>query len=85
LLVVAPDAQGVARVHAIGAWSALRPRFPDLPVTDHRGWLLAPGFIDLHSHHPQTDIIGAPAHGLLSWFEAIHFPARAALCRCRSR
>ncbi|WP_334135927.1 guanine deaminase [Tepidimonas sp.] len=83
LLVVAPDAQGVARVHAIGAWSALRPRFPDLPVTDHRGWLLAPGFIDLHIHYPQTDIIGAPADGLLPWLQQYTFPHEARFADAR--
>jgi N-acyl-D-amino-acid deacylase len=35
------------RIHDIGV---LRP-FPDEPVTDGQGKILAPGFIDSHSHH----------------------------------
>jgi guanine deaminase len=36
---------------------------------DHR-----PGFVDLHIHFPQTDVIGSPAEGLLPWLENYTFP-----------
>ena len=38
------------------------------------GRILAPGFIDLHIHFPQTDVIGSPAEGLLPWLDNFTFP-----------
>src|SRR5690606_35813518 len=36
-----------------------------------------PGFVDLHVHYPQTEIIGSPADGLLPWLERYTFPHEA--------
>ena len=74
LLVVGPDALGRRVVRAAGAFDALADRFPGVAVEDLRGYLIAPGFIDLHVHYPQTDVIGAPAAGLLPWLENYTFP-----------
>jgi cytosine/adenosine deaminase-related metal-dependent hydrolase len=38
------------------------------------GRILAPGFVDMHIHFPQTDVIGSPADGLLPWLENYTFP-----------
>ncbi len=73
LLVTAPDAQGVQRVQAIGAWSALRHHHGHLPIEHLPGRLIAPGFVDLHIHSPQVDVIGSPAEGLLPWLEKYTF------------
>ncbi|HZF83864.1 MAG TPA: guanine deaminase, partial [Burkholderiaceae bacterium] len=56
---------------------AVSARHPDVPVTHLPGRILAPGFIDMHIHFPQTDIIGAPAEGLLPWLENYTFPAES--------
>lgn len=77
LLVIAPDAAGRPRVLAAGDHASLRPEYPDAPLTHWPGRIIAPGFIDLHVHYPQTDIIGAPAEGLLPWLERYTFPAEA--------
>src|SRR6185369_8949753 len=37
------------------------------------GRIIAPGFIDLHIHFPQTDMIGSPAPGLLPWLQTYTF------------
>ncbi|MEY4978663.1 MAG: hypothetical protein RLZZ352_933 [Pseudomonadota bacterium] len=74
LLVTAPNAAGVQVVQAVGSWANLAPLYPELPVQDWRGHLLAPGFVDLHIHYPQTDVIGAPADGLLPWLDNYTFP-----------
>lgn len=47
---------------------------PDVQVHDYRGKLIVPGFIDTHVHYPQTDMIAAPAAGLLSWLDTHTFP-----------
>lgn len=77
LLVVAPDATGRQRVVDAGSHDAMAPRHPDASVTHWPGRILAPGFVDMHIHFPQTDIIGAPADGLLPWLENYTFPAES--------
>jgi len=77
LLVVAPDADGRQRVVDAGPHAAVAPRHPDASVTHWPGRILAPGFVDMHIHFPQTDIIGAPADGLLPWLENYTFPAES--------
>ncbi|MEO8021632.1 guanine deaminase [Polaromonas sp.] len=74
LLVVGPDAAGRQVVQAVGSYSALAPRFPGLDITHLPGRIIAPGFVDMHIHYPQLDVIGSPADGLLPWLENYTFP-----------
>ena len=74
LLVVGPDALGRSVVQAVGPHAALAPRFAGMPLEHLPGRILAPGFIDLHVHFPQIDVIGSPASGLLPWLENYTFP-----------
>ena len=74
LLVTAREADGIVRIQAMGPYRDLAPQFPDLPVTQWSGLCIAPGFVDLHIHYPQTDVIGSPADGLLPWLEHYTFP-----------
>ena len=83
LLVVGPGAQGRQCVQAAGAWQDLAPQYAaqmqaqPARVTHWPGRIIAPGFIDLHLHYPQTDVIGSPANGLLTWLENYTFPQEA--------
>ncbi len=74
LLVTAREADGIVRIQAIGPYRELAPQYPDLPVAHWPGLCIAPGFVDLHIHYPQTDVIGSPAEGLLPWLEHYTFP-----------
>jgi guanine deaminase len=74
LLVIGPDAQGRQVVRAAGSYAALAPNFPGVAIEHLPGRMLAPGFIDLHVHFPQIDVIGSPAEGLLPWLENYTFP-----------
>ncbi|MBX3655116.1 MAG: guanine deaminase [Ramlibacter sp.] len=74
LLVVGPDAAGRPVVRAVGAYDALAPNYPGVAIEHLPGRLIAPGFVDLHIHFPQTDVIGSPAEGLLPWLENYTFP-----------
>lgn len=74
LLVVGPDASGQPVIRDIGSWQALQSQYAGVPVEHLPGRILAPGFVDLHIHYPQTDVIGAPAEGLLPWLENYTFP-----------
>ena len=74
LLAIGPDAYGRQRVQAVGDWHTLAPRYAGRTVTHLAGRILAPGFVDMHIHYPQTDVIGSPAEGLLPWLENYTFP-----------
>jgi len=55
------------------------PLLAELPestkVTDYRGKLIVPGFIDCHVHFPQLDIIGSFGAQLLDWLNQYAYPA----------
>ncbi|MDQ3058621.1 MAG: guanine deaminase [Pseudomonadota bacterium] len=74
LLVIGPDAQGRQVVQALGPYRQLAPRFSGVPTQHFAGRIIAPGFVDLHIHYPQIDVIGSPAEGLLPWLENYTFP-----------
>ncbi len=74
LLVVGPNGAGRSVVQAVGPYEAVLAQHPGAAVEDLRGKLIAPGFVDMHVHYPQTDVIGAPADGLLPWLEHYTFP-----------
>jgi guanine deaminase len=77
LLVVGPDARGTQVVLAVGAYSELKHSFPGVAVEHFNGRMIAPGFVDMHVHFPQTNVIGSPAEGLLPWLENYTFPEEA--------
>jgi guanine deaminase len=62
------------KVLAAGAYSALRTQYALLPTQHWPGRIIAPGFVDMHVHYPQIDVIGSPADGLLPWLDNYTFP-----------
>jgi guanine deaminase len=66
------------RIAAIGAARDLAPHLPaDTQRFDFAGKTLAPGFVDVHLHMPQLDVIASPADGLLPWLNDYTFPQEA--------
>ena len=74
LLVVGPDASGRQVVLDAGSHADVAPRHAGVAVTHWPGRIIAPGFVDMHVHYPQLDVIGSPAEGLLPWLENYTFP-----------
>ena len=74
LLVTAFNGSGVQLVQAIGDYRSVAARYPGVPVEHWPGRIIAPGFVDMHIHFPQVDVIGSPAEGLLPWLENYTFP-----------
>ncbi|MBC7607980.1 MAG: guanine deaminase, partial [Polaromonas sp.] len=78
LLVTGPDKSGRQVVQAIGSYQGsyqnLASKYPDLAIAHMPGRIIAPGFVDMHIHYPQLDVIGSPAEGLLPWLENYTFP-----------
>ena len=62
------------QVLAVGPYADLIRAYPGIEVEHLPGRIIAPGFIDLHVHYPQIDVIGSPASGLLPWLENYTFP-----------
>jgi len=66
------------RVREVGPAGDLLARLPAATlVTDHRGGLIMPGFIDTHVHYPQVDVIASHGTQLLDWLERYTFPAES--------
>jgi guanine deaminase len=62
------------RIVAVGeAASLLRRIGPEVPVDDHQGRLILPGFIDTHIHYPQTRVIASYGEQLLEWLQKYAF------------
>lgn len=78
LLLTAADttlAHAPQRVLVCGAYTALHNQVPEgVPIQHWPDKVIAPGFVDLHVHYPQIDVIGSPAEGLLPWLEHYTFP-----------
>ncbi len=74
LLVVGANPQGRQVVQAVGSYAQLGARYPDVAVQRLPGRIIAPGFVDMHIHYPQLDVIGSPAEGLLPWLDTYTFP-----------
>jgi guanine deaminase len=79
--VTIDDALVVCRgglVEAAGAASELLPSVPADTITDYRGCLIAPGFIDTHVHYVQTGMVASYGEQLLDWLDRYAFPAEMA-------
>jgi guanine deaminase len=65
-------------VAALGPAAEILPTLPAAAaVTDYRGKLILPGFIDTHVHYAQTDMIASYGAQLLEWLERYTFPVEA--------
>ena len=49
----------------------------DVKFFDYSGKLIMPGFIDTHTHYPQTEMIASYGAQLLDWLEKYTFPTEA--------
>lgn len=66
------------RVSAFGAYEILKDRYSGIETTAYpAGMLIVPGFIDLHIHYPQTEMIASYGAQLMEWLEQYTFPTEA--------
>lgn len=62
------------KVKAFGAYDDLQADYGEVPTTTYAQRLIVPGFIDIHVHYPQTEIIAAYGEQLLEWLDQYVFP-----------
>ncbi|KGE01210.1 guanine deaminase [Rhizobium sp. YS-1r] len=63
------------RIIAFGDYAAVKPKAPEgIEEIDHRPHLILPGFIDMHLHFPQMQVIASYAANLLEWLNTYTFP-----------
>lgn len=65
------------KVVSLESWQIAEGRVDPTRVTDLRGKLIVPGFIDTHNHYPQTEMIGAFGEQLLEWLNQYTFPVES--------
>ncbi|MEM7259604.1 MAG: amidohydrolase family protein, partial [Pseudomonadota bacterium] len=65
------------RVEAVGDATSLISLYAltEDAIVDYTGQLIMPGFVDIHMHYSQTDIIASYGNQLLEWLEKYTFPA----------
>ncbi len=65
-------------ISQVGPAEELLKQLPtDTTIKDYTGKLIIPGFIDSHTHYPQTEIIASYGEQLLEWLNKYTFPAEA--------
>jgi guanine deaminase len=72
-----PDALLVlenGKVKDLGDYAQLHAKYAGIEITSHPNHLILPGFIDIHIHFPQTEMIAAYGKQLLEWLEKYAFP-----------
>ncbi|WP_417583681.1 guanine deaminase [Nitrincola sp.] len=66
------------KIKALAPYAELIPTLdPALKVIDYSGKILMPGFIDLHTHYPQTEMIASYGRQLLDWLNNYTFPTES--------
>ncbi|MBB1250364.1 guanine deaminase [Rhizobium sp. G21] len=62
------------RIADLGEYADVAARAAaDVETVDHRPHLLTPGFIDMHLHFPQMQVVGSYAANLLEWLNTYTF------------
>ena len=63
------------KIKAAGDYAAVKAEAPQgIEEIDHRPHLILPGFIDMHMHFPQMQVIASYAANLLEWLNTYTFP-----------
>lgn len=65
------------KILACDDYGTIAAAYPDAVVRDLRPGFILPGFIDTHTHYPQTRIIGGLGLDLLDWLEQVTLPEEA--------
>ena len=62
------------QIEAVGSRMSLVAFAPDADIVDYGEKLILPGFVDAHTHYPQTAIIASWGKRLIDWLNSYTFP-----------
>ncbi|MEE3718060.1 guanine deaminase [Tumidithrix elongata RA019] len=62
------------KVKDFGTFETLQEKYAGVAIASHEGKLILPGFIDIHVHYPQAEMIAAYGEQLLAWLNKYTFP-----------
>lgn len=62
------------KVVAAGSYSSLKAHYQNAQIVDDSGKFIVPGFVDIHVHYPQTEMIASYGNQLLDWLNHYTFP-----------
>lgn len=62
------------KVKELGAYEQLKEKYAEIAIAHFPNHFILPGFIDLHIHFPQTEMMAAYGEQLLQWLEKFTFP-----------
>jgi guanine deaminase len=62
------------KIKDFGTFESLQAKYAGVAIADHKGKLIVPGFIDIHVHYPQAEMIAAYGEQLLTWLNKYTFP-----------
>lgn len=62
------------KIKAFGSYESLEAQYGTTITATYPEQLILPGFIDLHVHYPQTEMIAAYGEQLLEWLNKYTFP-----------
>ncbi|MCG9893403.1 MAG: guanine deaminase [Thermosynechococcaceae cyanobacterium MS004] len=60
-----------------GPYDQLQAKYGKVKTTHYPDKLILPGFIDIHIHYPQTEMIASYGAQLMEWLETYTFPTEA--------
>ena len=60
-----------------GSYKDLQKQYSQVPVTDYSDKLVMPGFVDIHVHYSQYEMIASYGEQLLEWLAKYVFPTEA--------
>ena len=66
------DESGI--IEEVDTYSSIKKRYNEATVNDFGSSLICPGFIDVHNHFPQTQVIASYGAQLLDWLNKYTFP-----------
>ena len=62
-------------IEAVGPYGELRGSVPaGATRADYSGCIISPGFVDIHTHYVQSEMIAGPGRQLLGWLEDYVYP-----------
>ena len=65
------------KIVALKAFGELPESWSDITYIDYRPNLIIPGFVDVHNHFPQLQVIASYGTQLMEWLEKYTFPEEA--------